>query len=158
MVTFGAKIIQAMCVCNQVEHTEPTLQYIAWWQLIFFGFPTRFPHRQPVCVCATGSNPLAHVRASFSPADSRKITPFRCVLGGILREVDTESVALAEIIGVVLDGDAPSAPAGIPTCPHTAFVTAPAGIFFSLSHHSSNLIRFCYCHRGYWFFYSSRGV
>lgn len=43
-----------------------------------------------------------------------------------------ESVAaFAEIIGVVLDGDAPSAPAGIPTCRHTAFVTEPAGTFLS---------------------------
>lgn len=49
-------------------------------------------------------------------------------------------MAFAEIIGVVLDGDAPSAPAGIPTCRHTAFVTAPAGIFLSSSHYS--LIKF----------------
>lgn len=49
----------------------------------------------------------------------------------------------AEIIGVVLDGDAPSAPAGIPTCcRHTAFVGAPAGIFLSSNHCSANLTRF----------------
>lgn len=52
-------------------------------------------------------------------------------MGGILQDPDTKRVAFAEIIGVVLDEDAPSAPVGIPTCPHTAFVTEPAGIFLS---------------------------
>lgn len=78
----------------------------------------------------------------FSPADSRKIAQFRCLLAGILQELDKESVAFSEIIGVVLDGNDPSAPAGIPTCPHTASVTAPAGISLSLSHHSARLITF----------------
>lgn len=48
---------------------------------------------------------------------------------------------LAEIIGVVLDGDAPSAPAGIPTCRNAAFVSAPAGIFLSSHHRAADLIR-----------------
>lgn len=134
--TFRAKhkvvvtLIYRLCNGNMLAgHWAKTTAIFPWWQLIFSGFPTRFPHRKPVCVCATGSNPLAHVRASFSSADSRKNSPFRCLLGGILRELDTESVAFAEIIGVVLDGDAPSAPAGIPTCRHTAF-----------------------CHRASWYF------
>lgn len=113
----------------------------------FLGFPTRFPHRKPVCVCATGS--AGSCQGFISTADSREITQFRCLLGGILQELDRkgESVAFSEIIGVVLDGDAPSAPAGIPTCPHTAFVTAPAGIFLSSSHHSAYLIKFLFLSR-----------
>lgn len=68
------------------------------------------------------------------------------------------SVAFAEIIGVVLDGDAPSAPAGIPTCSHTAFVTAPAGIFLSSSFHGVRLLTFILDREGSLYIFFSGGV
>lgn len=43
-----------------------------------------------------------------------------------------------------MDEDAHSAPAGIPTCRHTALVTAPAGIF--LSHQGANLMKSDFSH------------
>lgn len=62
----------------------------------------------------------------------------------------------AEIIGVVLDGDAPSAPAGIPTCRNTAFVSAPAGIFLSSHHRAADLIRIVvHCRGGCWLLFQS---
>lgn len=50
---------------------------------------------------------------------------------------------LAETIGVVLDGDAPSAPAGIPTCRHTAFFRRASWRFPERrSHCGASLIRY----------------
>lgn len=94
----------------------------------------RLRHRQR----STGS----YQRAP-STADSPLITQFRRLLGGSFQEPGAASVCrFAEIIGVVLDGDAPSAPAGIPTCRNAAFVSAPAGIFLSSHRRAAGLIRF----------------
>lgn len=83
-------------------------------------------------------------RRAPSTADSPVITPFRRRLGSnCFQEAGAASLCrLAEIIGVALDGDAPSAPAGIPTCRNAAFVSAPAGIFLSSHHRAADLIRF----------------
>ncbi|XP_041867110.1 LOW QUALITY PROTEIN: free fatty acid receptor 4-like [Melanotaenia boesemani] len=67
-------------------------------------------------------NPILYSICQFKSSWRKLCCPS---IAGILEEFDTGPVAFAEVIGVVLDGDAPCAPAGIPTCPQTAFVTAP---------------------------------
>lgn len=52
---------------------------------------------------------------------------------------------------MVLDRDAPSAPAGIPTCPHTAPVTGPAGVLLPAPHFSLLFISTTEDTRSYFF-------
>lgn len=87
-----------------------------------------------------------------STADSPFIPQFRRLLGRKLsRAWSCERVRFAEIIGVVLDGDAPCAPAGIPTCRNAAFVSAPAGIFLTSQHRAADLSRLRFrCRGGFW--------